>query len=69
MSQHDVTQIFVSHTRLDKQTYDKFDVAAARVGIKVFRSEYETLVPPAWKTIRDEIERSSALFLLVGQSW
>lgn len=61
-----VVQIFASHTKKDKQTCDKFDVAAARVGIKVFRSEYETLIPPAWKTIKDEIKRSSALFLVVG---
>lgn len=66
MSRPEVIQIFVSHTRLDKQTCDEFDVAAARVGIKVFRSEYEDLLPPAWKTIRDEIRRSSALFFLVG---
>ena len=59
-------QVFASHTRLDKETCDKFDVEAARVGVKVFRSEYEQISPPAWKAIRDEIKCSSALFVLIG---
>lgn len=59
--------IFLSHTRLDKQFCDKFDNAAASEGVKRFRSEFETLEAPAWKTIKREIELSSALFLLVGK--
>lgn len=60
-------QVFMSHTRLDTGCCDAFDIAAARVGIKVFRSEFESLELPAWKTIRDAINKSSALFLLVGK--
>jgi len=62
-----MVQVFMSHTRLDREYCDKFDSAAARVGVKVFRSEFETLEAPAWKTIKDEINKSSALFLLVGK--
>jgi len=56
----------MSHTKLDTGFCDRFDVVASRVGVKVFRSEFETLQEPSWKTIRDEIRKSSALFLLVG---
>lgn len=59
--------IFLSHTRLDKEFCNKFDNAAASEGVKRFRSEFETLEVPAWKTIKREIELSSALFLLVGK--
>ncbi len=62
-----VVQVFMSHTKLDAECCDKFDNAAARVGVKVFRSEFETLQAPAWKTIKEEIHKSSALFLLVGK--
>jgi len=57
----------MSHTKKDKDCCDKFDSAVARVGIKVFRSEFETLESPAWKTIKNEINKSCALFLLVGK--
>jgi DNA-directed RNA polymerase subunit RPC12/RpoP len=60
-------QIFLSHTKLDKDFCDRFDIAAARVGLKLFRSELESIGNPAWATIREEIEKSSALFLLVGK--
>jgi len=59
-------QIFLSHTRLDKDFCDYFDSIYARVGIKAFRSEFEAITPPAWLTIRNEIRISRALFLLVG---
>jgi len=59
-------QIFESHSKLDEETCNQFDIAAAREGIKVFRSEYEAIAAPAWETIKTEMERSRALFLLVG---
>lgn len=62
-----VVQLFMSHTQKDKAFCDKFDSAAARVGIKVFRSEYETIKSPPWKTIKEGMHSSSALFLLVGK--
>jgi hypothetical protein len=61
------TQVFISHTKLDKSLCDRFDITIARVGLKAFRSELENIRPPAWSTIIDEINRSCALFLLVGE--
>jgi len=61
-----ITQIFLSHTKLDEESCTKFDVLAARVGLRVFRSELETIKAPAWNTIREQINTSNALFLLVG---
>lgn len=63
---HRVFQIFVSHSKLDKETCDKFDTIAARIGTRVFRSEYETIEAPAWQTIKQEMENSRVLFLVVG---
>ena len=61
-------KVFESHTKLDSGFCDVFDRACARVGIDAFRSEYESIEPPAWKTIRNELRQSKALFLLVGES-
>ncbi len=62
-----VGQVFVSHTQKDVEFCDIFDRAIARVGIRAFRSEFEKIELPAWKTIRDSIRSSCALFLLVGK--
>jgi hypothetical protein len=62
------TKVFESHTKLDSDFCDVFDRACARVGIDAFRSEYESIQPPAWQTIRNELRQSKALFLLVGKS-
>ena len=60
-------KVFVSHTQKDIEFLDIFDRACARVGIDAFRSEFEELELPAWQTIRSEIRKSRALFLLVGK--
>lgn len=70
MSQEKVTeptQVFASHTKLDSDFCDRFDIAASREGVKVFRSELEDIKNPSWSTIRSAINKSSALFLLVGK--
>jgi len=61
-------KVFESHTKLDGKFCDVFDRACARVGIDAFRSEYESIQPPAWQTIRNELRQSKALFLLVGEA-
>jgi hypothetical protein len=61
-----MVQVFLSHTKLDKDYCDRFDSVAVREGLKVFRSEFEEIGIPAWKTIKEEINNSLALFLLVG---
>jgi hypothetical protein len=60
-------QVFVSHTKLDYDFCSRFDVAASRVGVKVFRSELEEIKEPAWETIKEAMNKSCALFLLVGK--
>ena len=62
-----VVQLFMSHTKKDKEFCDRFDIQAARVGVRIFRSEFEEIKPPAWKTIKENIDASDALFLLVGK--
>ena len=62
-----VVQLFMSHTKLDRDFCNRFDIVAVRVGVKVFRSEFEEIKPPAWKTIKDQMDVSSAMFLLVGE--
>jgi len=59
-------QVFVSHTKADKEFCDMFDVACARVGLKAFRSEFETIGTPQWETIKEAMDNSIAMFLLVG---
>jgi len=49
-----VVQLFMSHTKLDENFCDKFDRAAARVCVKVFRSEFEEIKTPAWKTKKSD---------------
>jgi hypothetical protein len=62
-----MNQVFMSHTKLDRELCDAFDRAVARVGIRAFRSEYERIRAPAWFTIREAIDHSIALFMLVGR--
>ena len=60
-------QVFVSHIQRDEQFCDLFDRACARAGIRAFRSEFETIASPAWQTIEQQVSRSQAIFLLVGE--
>ena len=59
--------VFISHTKKDTEFCDAFDRVCARVGIRAFRSEFETIDKPAWKTIKDAINKSIAVFFLVGK--
>lgn len=60
-------QIFISHTQKDQHLCDFFDRIVARVGIKAFRSEFEDIPRPSWKTIKEAMSCSVALFFLVGE--
>lgn len=62
-----MSQIFISHTKKDKEFCDEFDIIIARAGIKAFRSEFEDIETPAWRTIKEEMNKSVALFFLVGK--
>lgn len=61
-----MVQIFLSHTKRDKDFCDRFEDVSPRTGIKIFRSELEIFETPPWKTIKDAINDSVALFLLIG---
>ncbi|NLD48744.1 MAG: hypothetical protein GX660_16390 [Clostridiaceae bacterium] len=60
-------KIFISHTRKDNDLCDDIDRISSRVGIKSFRSEFETILHPAWKVIKEELNQSAALFLVIGR--
>ncbi len=63
-----MARVFLSHTKKDKNFCDAFDRVCARVvGVGSFRSEFETIEVPAWKTIKGKIDASVALFFLVGR--
>jgi hypothetical protein len=65
MSPKDI-QIFESISKQDKDTAKRFDSIAGKEKITVYKSEYETLKTPAWQTIKEALQNSKALFLLVG---
>jgi hypothetical protein len=61
-------QLFMSHTKRDEEFCDRFESMTTSVGgFGVFRSEFERVEPPAWKTIKKAISESTAIFLLVGK--
>ena len=60
-------QVFITHTKKDEQFCNEFDRVCAREGITAFRSEDENILNPAWKTIKEEMKKSFALFFLVGK--
>lgn len=63
-----MNQIFLSHTKKDREFCDLLDtrIFARNAEIKGFRSEFEEIEKPEWKMIKDEINKSCALFFLVG---
>ena len=61
-----MTQVFVSHTKKDKGFCDAFDNVCASVGMKRFNTDFEIIPKPAWETIKEEMNKSIALFFLVG---
>lgn len=61
------TRVFLSHTKLDKDFCDKFDNICSNVGMKRFRSEFAEIDKPPWRTIKEQLGKSRALFLLIGK--
>lgn len=62
-----MSQIFITHTRKDKDFLNKFDSIFAGTEVKRYRSEFEEIQEPPWRTIKQEINRSNALFFIVGK--
>lgn len=60
-------RVFLSHTRFDKDFCDKFDNICSNVGMQRFRSEFAQIDKPPWRTIKEQLGKSRALFLLVGK--
>jgi len=60
-------QVFVSHTKRDREFCDAFDNVCASVGMRRFNTDFEIIPMPAWKTIKKEMNKSIALFFLVGE--
>ena len=61
------TRVFLSHTKFDKDFCDKFDNICSNVGMKRFRSEFAEIDEPPWRTIKEQLGKSRALFLFIGK--
>jgi hypothetical protein len=61
-------QIFVSHSRYDKEMVASFDRVFARTGIRSVCMEFERRNSPEWKEIKDAVCQSLATFVLLGQN-
>ena len=64
-----VPKVFISHSRLDKNYCDSFESVCNWARIKSFRSEFENIEKPPWKTLKREISQSPVLFLLIGKEF
>jgi hypothetical protein len=62
-------KVFMSHSRRDKNYCDSFEKACRDAGLEVFRSEFENIEKPPWKTLKREISQSPVLFLLIGKEF
>ena len=60
-------QVFVSHTKKDRKFCDAFDNVCASVGMRRFNTDFEIIPMPTWETIKKEMNKSIALFFLVGK--
>lgn len=59
-------QIFVSHSRKDNEILTYFDRIFARTGVKSVCMEFENMRSPEWQDIKENVEYSDAVFLLLG---
>ncbi len=65
MSPKDV-QVFLSVSKSDKETAKRFENVASREDVSVRKFEYENPKPPVWQTVKDALQQSKALILLIG---
>jgi hypothetical protein len=59
-------QIFVSHSKRDKDIRKSFNEVIGVAGLKPICMEFETLGSPQWQDIRNAIATSETTFLLLG---
>ena len=60
--------IFVSHSKNDKEIIASFDHIFARTGVKSVCMEFENMNSPHWNDIRMAINFSRATFVLLGKN-
>ena len=60
-------QAFISHTKKDAEFCNIIDDAIEKIGFKRFRASLEEIQRPEWKTIRNELNNSNVLILVVGK--
>jgi hypothetical protein len=63
-----MVQIFVSHSKYDKDIRASFDTVFARTGVKSVCMEFEQMRSPEWQEIKNAVNSSEAVFLLLGQN-
>jgi len=61
-----MTQIFVSHSKRDKDIRKSFNEVSGIAGVKPVCMEFEKMGSPEWQYIRNEVNTSEAVFLLLG---
>jgi hypothetical protein len=61
-----MSQIFVSHSKEDKEIRLFFGDIFGKTRVEAQFVEYEKYQPPAWNYIQQEINKSVALFVLLG---
>src|SRR4030043_1489127 len=59
-------QIFVSHSQYDGDIRMPFSEIFAIAGVMPKYMEFESIYPPAWAEIKEQIRISEAVFLLLG---
>jgi len=61
-----VASIFISHSKRDKPTVDAFCNVFARTQLRAFLAEFEAYAVPPWLQIKNWVQQSSSLFVLLS---
>jgi len=60
--------IFLTHSQYDTTLPNIFDKAAGMTDISLLHVEWEQLITPPWKFVRDKLKNSEAIFILKGSN-
>lgn len=61
-------KIFVSHSQRDKEIRKTFNEIAAIAGLQTVCMEFEDMQAPKWEKIKNDLNVSEAVFLLLGKN-
>jgi hypothetical protein len=61
-----MAKIFLSHSKADKEVRDFFLKVFGLAGVQAVSVEFEYFPSPPWQFIKDQLDSSDALFLLLG---